>query len=64
MGGSLSTAGGATAVTRCDNGAPVDRGINGPPPMKRVLTVEEKMWAKVRSSFYTFFNSLPLIGAF
>lgn len=48
MGGSLSTAGGATAVTRCDNGAPLDRDIKGPPPMKRVLTVEEKMWAKIK----------------
>jgi hypothetical protein len=54
MGGSLSTAGEATPVSRCDDGVPLDRGIKGPPPMRRVLTVEEKMWAKVRSSFYTF----------
>mmetsp|Transcript_20742 Transcript_20742/g.51450 ORF Transcript_20742/g.51450 Transcript_20742/m.51450 type:complete len:131 (-) Transcript_20742:2074-2466(-) len=45
MGGSLSTVG-KTAVSRCDNNAPVDN--NGPPPMKRVLSIEEKMWNKVK----------------
>lgn len=45
MGGSLSTAGN---TSRCDNGAPVDNGTTGPPPMKRVLSVEERMWEKVK----------------
>jgi len=48
MGGSLSTVGNATAVSRCDNGAPADDGIKGPPPMRRVLSVEERMWEKVK----------------
>mmetsp|Transcript_100 Transcript_100/g.260 ORF Transcript_100/g.260 Transcript_100/m.260 type:complete len:136 (-) Transcript_100:2181-2588(-) len=49
MGGSLSSAGNATAVTCCENGAPVDSSANGsPPPMRRVLTIEEKMWEKVK----------------
>ena len=46
MGGSLSKTGN---TSRCDNGAPVDNGSRGPPPMKRVLSVEERMWEKVRS---------------
>ena len=50
MGGSLSTVGEKTVVSRCDNSTPVESGKNGPPPMRRVLTVEEKMWEKVRSS--------------
>mmetsp|Transcript_6479 Transcript_6479/g.13404 ORF Transcript_6479/g.13404 Transcript_6479/m.13404 type:complete len:130 (+) Transcript_6479:179-568(+) len=45
MGGSLSTVG-KTTVSRCDNNAPVDN--NGPPPMKRVLSIEEKMWNKIK----------------
>jgi len=35
-------------VSRCDNNAPVDNGANGPPQMKRVLSIEEKMWEKVK----------------
>ena len=52
MGGSLSTTRNATAVSRCDDGTTpgVDISTNSsPPPMRRVLTVEEKMWEKVRS---------------
>lgn len=50
MGGSLSTVGKATHVSRCDERAPANNGISGPPPMRRVLTTEEKMWEKVCSS--------------
>lgn len=48
MGGSLSIVAKATEVSRCDNGAPVDNGTKGPPPMKRILSVEERMWEKVK----------------
>lgn len=48
MGGSLSREGKLTAVSYCDDSAPADSGTNGPPPMRRVLTIEEKMWEKVK----------------
>jgi len=49
MGGSLSTAQNSTAIARCD-GTPAENGANnGPPPMRRVMTVEEKMWEKCKN---------------
>jgi len=44
MGGSLSTTGNASLVSRCDG---KETNMDGPPPMRKVLTVEEKIWAKV-----------------
>ena len=59
MGGTLSSTGNISSVSRCDDGTTVaatpqlddknkspDRN-NGPPPMRKVLTIEEKVWAKV-----------------
>ena len=48
MGGSFSASANASVVSRCDDGAPANAASNSPPPMRRVLTVEEKMWEKVR----------------
>jgi hypothetical protein len=55
MGGSLSRTGNISSVSRCDDGTNVatphlDKNSdinNGPPPMRKVLTIEEKVWAKV-----------------
>jgi len=45
MGGSLSTTGNASLVSRCDG---KETNMDGPPPMRKVLTVEEKIWAKFK----------------
>mmetsp|Transcript_411 Transcript_411/g.1036 ORF Transcript_411/g.1036 Transcript_411/m.1036 type:complete len:134 (+) Transcript_411:133-534(+) len=49
MGGSLSTPGNSTALSRCDDRAPPNNSPDGPPPMRRVMTIEEKMWNKCKS---------------
>jgi hypothetical protein len=57
MGGSLSRTGNISSVSRCDDGTTTvatpqldtknSDMNNGPPPMRKVLTIEEKVWAKV-----------------
>ena len=48
MGGSISSAGQAIATTSCEDGTPVNSDTNATPPtMRRVLTIEERMWEKV-----------------
>jgi hypothetical protein len=59
MGGTLSSTGNISSVSRCDDGTTTvatpqldDKNSpgmnnNGPPPMRKVLTIEEKVWAKV-----------------
>jgi len=59
MGGSLSTTGSASLVSRCDDGPVTPKldktsiptgkeTMDGPPPMRKVLTVEEKIYAKFK----------------
>ncbi|VEU37679.1 unnamed protein product [Pseudo-nitzschia multistriata] len=48
MGASFSTAGNSSVVSRCDERRAVDNGANNPPPMRRVMTVEERMWQKCK----------------
>jgi len=59
MGGSLSTTGSASLVSRCDGGQvtpkldktsiPIGKEtMDGPPPMRKVLTVEDKIYAKFK----------------
>lgn len=44
MGGSHSKTGRSSFVSQCDDG----NASEGPPPMRKIMTVEEKMWAKVK----------------